>query len=172
MMWTRLTIWLALGAYAASELTRSRTRSGSSFRKDQAARALWTLGAVLYLAHVLFAFAVHHDWNHAAAYDYTAQVTEDFTGTRSGAGIFINYAFTALWLWETAWWWLRATSYASRGRGYTWTVRGLFLFMIVNGAVIFVTGPMRWVGVTLVATLVWAWSVENRTVPRPSRGPV
>ena len=36
-------------------------------------------------------------------------------------------------------------------------MRAFFLFMIVNGAVVFVSGPQQWLGVLIVAVLLVAW---------------
>ena len=44
----------------------------------------------------------------------------------------------------------------ARPRGQPF-VRGAFLFMIVNGAVVFVSGPRRLLGIAVVVALVWIW---------------
>ena len=41
----------------------------------------------------------------------------------------------------------------------------IFLFMIINGAVVFVAGPMRWVGAGLVSALLVAWRRPLRPHP-------
>lgn len=56
-----VTIWTALALYAAGEYGRTR-RPPAAW-----ARPVWLAGALAYLAHVAAAFAVHHDWSHAAA---------------------------------------------------------------------------------------------------------
>ncbi len=142
------TIWGALLLYVAGEYGRGR-RPAASW-----ARTVWVLGSLLYVAHVTVAFALHHDWSHAAAYAYTAAETEAFVGIASGLGIWVNYAFTALWVAEGLWtprWAPDADRRVSR------VVRGVFLFMIVNAAVVFVTGPQRWLGVGIVAALLAIW---------------
>ena len=164
-MWTDATIWLALLTYVTSEVTRAGLWTHENVTSDRWARVYMTISVLCYTAHVLSAFAVHHDWSHAAAYEYTAQVTADFTGVRSGAGIFVNYGFSALWLSETVWWWVSPHTYRSRGGVADRLVRGVFLFMIVNGAVVFVDGPMRWVGAAAVGALIWVWSRSPSTAP-------
>ena len=74
-----------------------------------------------------------------------------------GGGLYLNYVFTALWIGETVWWWASPHSYGTRSRTATLTVRAVFIFMIVNGAVVFVDGPMRWVGAGIVAALLATW---------------
>ena len=103
------------------------------------------------------AFTFHHGWSHQAAYAATAEQTAALIGRAWGGGLYLNYAFTALWIEETVWWWASPHSYGTRSRTATLTVRAVFLFMIVNGAVVFVDGPMRWVGAGIVAVLLATW---------------
>ena len=83
----------------------------------------------------------HHGWSHAAAYAYTAARTDELLGLRWGGGLWVNYAFTILWVGEALWWQMWPESHARRPRAWKPAVRGAFLFMIVNGAVVFVDGP-------------------------------
>ena len=69
----------------------------------------------------------------------------------------MNYAFTLLWIGEGVWWQALPASYARRAPAWTPAVRGAFLFMIANGAVVFVSGPRRLVGLAVVAALIWIW---------------
>jgi len=158
-----LTIWAALFLYAAGESGRTR-RPPASW-----ARPVWLLGAAAYLAHVAAAFAIHHDWSHAAAYAYTAARTDAFIGLSWGGGLWVNYAFTAIWIGEGLWWQLRPARYARRPGIWTPIIRGMFLFMIVNGAVIFVAGPRRLLGIGVLIALVWIWKRGARTPRRKSR---
>ncbi len=155
---TRVTIWLALGLYAAAQVGRRRPAA----RTSGAGLWLLTLGCGLYLAHVALAFQVHHLWSHAAAVAHTAAQTQALVGWNWGGGIYINYLFSTLWVGETAWWWLSPERYGNRSRGVELAVRGFFLFMIVNGAVVFVNGPQRWLGVAIVAVLLGAWRPTRR----------
>ena len=147
-----LTIWIALALYAAGEHGRARQPAAAW------ARPVWLLGALAYLAHVAVAFGVHHDWSHAAAYAYTAARTDTLLGLDWGGGLWVNYAFSAIWVGEGLWWQLRPAHYARRHHAWRTSVRGAFLFMIANGAVIFVEGPRRLLGVGMLAVLVWIWS--------------
>ena len=150
---TRVTIWLALALYGAAQV--ARRRQGTTTKV--AGRWLLILGCGLYLAHVTLAFQVHHHWSHAAAYASTAAQTETLTGWRWGGGIYINYLFSALWVSEATWWWFWPDHYRHRGRRLELAVRNVFLFMIVNGAIVFVSGPQRWCGVAIVGVLLSAW---------------
>lgn len=146
-----LTIWTALALYTAGEYGRAR-RPAAGW-----ARSVWLLGALVYLGHVAAAFGFHHDWSHAAAYAHTAARTAALVGLDWGGGIWVNYAFTVIWVAEGLWWQLAPTHYAQRPPVLTTTVRGVFLFMILNGAVVFVEGPRRLIGVGVLAALVGIW---------------
>lgn len=146
-----VTIWTALFLYAAGEYGRTRRPA------RRWARQIWLLGAACYLAHVAAAFGTHHGWSHSAAYDYTAAQTDALVGVATGAGLWVNYVFSLLWIGEGLWWQLFPDSHARRAPAWTHAVRGAFLFMIVNGAVVFVSGPRRLLGIAVVAALVWIW---------------
>ena len=146
-----LTIWTALALYVAGEHGRARRPSASW------ARPVWLLGALAYLGHVTAALGIHHGWSHSAAYAHVATRTDALLGLDWGGGLWVNYAFTAIWIGEGLWWQLRPGHYAQRPALWTPTIRGVFLFMIANGAVIFVEGPRRLLGVGVLAALVWIW---------------
>ena len=166
---TRLTIWTALVAYTASEVGRGRSWSLVGLNEDQV-RFVWTFGCVLYVVHVAAAFQYDYRWSHAVAYAETARQTEALVGIGSGVGIFVNYLFTLIWIGETVWWWLAPATYRSRAPWIGVAVRSVFFFMIINGAVVFASGPMRWVGTTLVIMLAitW-WTVSRRPLPVANR---
>ncbi len=160
-----LTIWTALVLYTAAEYGRTR-RPPAVWAKP-----VWLLGAAAYLGHVAAAFAVHHGWSHAAAYAYTAARTDTLLGLAWGGGLWVNYAFTVLWAGETLWWHVWPAGHARRARAWTPAVRGVFLFMIVNGAVVFVDGPGRWLGIAIVAALLAIWRADARSRGRGTGGP-
>ncbi len=146
----RVPIWAALVLYALTEHIRAGRGGGNA----GGGRLAFSLGCLAYLLHVAAAFHWYHAWSHAAAYADTADQTAALVGLAWGGGLWINYAFTALWIGESAWWWAAPASYRERRRGIQLTVRAVFLFMIVNGAVVFVDGPTRWVGLAIVVFLV------------------
>ena len=150
---TTVAIWVALTAYTRADLGRR----GIWRLPDTRARLWWTVGCAAYLVHVAAAFATYHGWSHAEAVAHTARQTAAVVGLDWGGGVWVNYAFTALWIGETLWWWWRPHAYRTRTRRLDTAVRLMFLFMIVNGAVVFVPGPTRWWGAVLVTTLVVTW---------------
>lgn len=146
-----LTIWAALALYTAGEYGRAR------WPPAVWARPAWLLGGLFYLGHVAVAFGLHHHWSHAAAYAYTAAQTDAYFGLDWGGGLWVNYAFTFVWVAEGLWWQLAPASYARRPPALTTAVRAVFLFMIANGAVVFVDGPRRLIGIGVVAALIGIW---------------
>ncbi len=144
---TRATIWLALTLYVAGQMAARASRPA-------AARRLNALGGVAFLAHIVAAFQFHHHWSHSAAYADTARQTAELTGWNSGFGLYINYLFAAVWLGTLV------------KPVQNWPIRVFFWFMIFNGAVVFVHGPMRWFGLALCAMLIACWWPNRRTVPK------
>ena len=142
------TAWLALFLYPFG-LAAGGGRIDSAHRRR--ARWLFTVGAAIFMLHVLLAFAVHYDLSHAVALAETARQTEQMTGVASGWGLWLNYLFVLLWLSELAWWWSAQPSYVERPASVTALVHGFFLFLIVNGTVVFVQWPRRGLGLVLLA---------------------
>lgn len=147
---TRGTVWLALTLYVGGEVVRRRWGS------TRAAHWLNTLGCVMFFAHVACAFHFYHGWSHSAAYADTARQTAEMVGWNSGAGLYVNYLFAAVWFADAFWSWT-AAGYAARRVWVTWTIRAFFWFMIVNGAVVFVHGAMRGYGLLLILALIACW---------------
>jgi hypothetical protein len=164
---TRSFIWLALCCYVASEAVIAVARNQ---RSQAYARWFSTLGCFAFLAHVGFAFHFYHEWSHARAYAETARQTAEVAGWRWGGGLFINYGFGLLWLAEVVAWWCDRKRYSSRAAAMNWSVRAIFLFMIFNGAVVFVRGPVRGFGLVLCLVLAWTWWCSHKQIGA-GRGP-
>ncbi|MBX9599622.1 MAG: hypothetical protein K2X35_01415 [Bryobacteraceae bacterium] len=105
-------------------------------------RALWTVAFALYLAHVAAAFHYRHNWSHFAALADTARQTRELTGFDYGGGLWWNYGVTALWAFDVALLWTAGR----RPRRWARAFLLFWLFMAVNGAVVFAAGPIRWLG--------------------------
>ena len=75
-------------------------------------------------------------------------------GINSGLGLWVNYVFTAVWVGEGL---LPRRWSLPVDRRLNLIVRSVFLFMIINGAVVFVADPQRWFGLLLVAGLLIIW---------------
>ena len=74
----------------------------------------------------------------------------------------MNYAFTAIWVAEGLWWQLAPAHHARRPPALTTVVRAVFLFMIANGAVVFVSGWRRALGIGILAALICIWRASRR----------
>jgi hypothetical protein len=145
------TIALSVASYAGGEWLRFRGGPAG------AARVLWTLAAFLSLSHAAAAFHTRHGWSHAAAYRDTAAQTAALTGLDWGGGLWINYLFLAIWIADAFWWWWSPRSYRSPSSTLTSLITGFFLFMFLNGAVVFADGMMRVLGAAAVLVVAWAW---------------
>lgn len=149
----RATIWASLAAWVLAERWRARPAAAASRR----ARIAWTVGAAAALAHTAVAFHVRHGWSHAAAHADTARQTREVFGTDWGGGLWVNYAFLALWAADVLWWWTAPGRYLARPRALDGALRGFLLFMFLNGAVVFGRGPVRWAGAVALGLVVHAW---------------
>jgi len=141
---TRWTVRIALACYTVAMACWWR-------RRDRLAGLAWTTGCLGYLAHVAAAFHFYHGWSHQAAWQETARRTADLMGWSWGGGLYWNYAFTLVWVADAVWWWRDAARYHQRRRWVTAVVHAFLGFMIFQGAVVFASGAVRWLG--LIATL-------------------
>jgi hypothetical protein len=153
---TRVTIWIALCGYGigAASLIVARKRP----RLLKLARGAWTVGCLVYLAHVFCGFHYYHHWSHSAAYHETARQTAETVGLKFGAGLFVTYTFTVAWVSDVATWWARGLdSYLRRSRILLATWHAFMFFIVFNGTVVFESGPSRWLGLTLCLSLAGLW---------------
>ena len=146
------------GRRAGSGARRARSRSPEC-------PGIWSCACLLYLAHVASAFHFWHGWSHAAAYAHTATQVAAVVGLNWGGGIYANYAFTALWLVEVAWWWAAPVSYEMRPKGGCLHRSSHLPVHDRQRGRRVCGGPMRWVGVGLVAALLVAWLRSPRPQP-------
>lgn len=157
------TAWLALLLYPAVHVGAPGKEPTSPFTWP---RRLFTLGAAIFAVHVALAFVVHYDVSHQVALNEVARQTEALTGVATGFGLYLNYLFAALWVAEAGWWSVAPTSYASRPTTLTAAIHGFFLFMIVNGAIVFVPWPRRALGCAIL--LICLLAIGRRLSGRPA----
>ena len=142
-----VTVAAAVVCWAAAEALRSRL--------------LWTAGAVLMVVHAVAAFGVFYDWSHDIAREATTRQTATLTGVAFPGGIYVNYAFLAVWLGDAAWWWASERSYESRPRWMSMASRGFIFFIMLNGAVVFADGWARAIGAMAIALVVTSWFLKR-----------
>ena len=159
----RGSIAIATVSWASAEWLRLRQPSAGAM-----ARAVWTLGAALTVVHAIAVFHYIHDWSHDAALAHTAQQTAALTGLRWGGGLFVNYAFIALWIGDAALWWRDRASYERRSARARDALLAVFLLMFVNAGVIFAHGPARVVGTIAVSIVLLARFVFHPAAARSS----
>jgi hypothetical protein len=111
------------------------------------ARWAWALGCAAFCVHVATAFDRVHGWSHAAA----VQHVETVSGF--GPGVFVSYAFTALWAADAAWWLVAPAGYDSRANWLDRGIHGFMAFVVFNGTVVYETGFIRWAGIVTFAVL-------------------
>ena len=155
-------------------------------------RAVYTVGCGLFVAHVACAFHFYHHWSHQAAWQKTAEETQQLLGVPFGDGIYFSYSFLVLWVCDVVWLWTRGSqtkdSDSRIGSPHLWSARsatpvpqlacrsgmtsrwrlalhGFLLFIAVNGAIIFEAGVTRAVGVPVVLALasLAAWRAFHVT---------
>jgi hypothetical protein len=151
---TRWTVRVAVALYVASLAMRGPLPKWG--------RGCWTAGCVAYLLHVLCAFEYYHHWSHAEAYAATAKQTADVVGLHWGGGLYINYAFTFIWLLDVCWWWIDAARYQARPRWLEWSVQGFLGFIAFNATVVFATGFSRWFGGAACILLIVIYVAQVR----------
>lgn len=133
------------------------------------ARLLWSGGLAFYLLHVVAAFAFVHGWSHQHALAETARQTAAVFGVATGIGLWFNHIFTLVWTSDVLWSWIDADGYARRPRAVFLGIHGFMAFMFFNGAVVFASGPSRWLG--LAASLVLPLGYLARGSGMASRAP-
>ena len=150
----RATILAATALWAATEILKLR-RPG----QIEPARQLWTFAIALAIVHALAAFHGVYGWSHVAAVDATAKQTAALTGLAWGGGLFVNYAFLAAWAADAIWWWIAPTSYRLRAATVEHLRLAFFVFMFVNGAIVFAGGAARFVGIAAVGAVCSTWAL-------------
>ncbi len=166
---TRATVWLALLGYLAGPAALLFGRALRPWQRT--ARSIYTIGLVAFLAHVVAAFHFFYGWDHGVALSETAKETAAATGVNSGAGLYLNYAFTLLWMLDVGWWWRAGLeAFVRRATWISASLHGFFLFMAFNATVVFEQGAIRWIG--LLATVALAVLAGSGVSHRPREDPI
>jgi hypothetical protein len=158
------TIAVAVVAWALTECCRLAAA------QLHLARGVWTVGAAAMVIHAAAAFALLYESSQDVALAAVARQTAGITGINSGAGLYVNYAFVAIWIADAAWWWTVPPARAAVVGVWAWARFTFFLFMLVNGAVVFADGWMRGLGlcavIAVLATLLWTRVRDRVIAPR------
>ena len=157
------TIWLSVPLFVAGEAGKRRAFDGGG--PPRWAWPAWSLGAVLCAVHMILAMGLRHEWSHQSAIESTAQQTQSVYGLYWGGGVYVNYAFLAVWTAEVLWWRANPRQYFSRTPALTWIVRAFFLIVLFNAAVVFASGARALAGLILTAFLLWIWRPGRQVIP-------
>jgi hypothetical protein len=140
-------------------------RSRTSERADNARLFVlpsWGIGYLLYLLHIVVAFAGWHDWSHDAAYEHTAARTAAVTDWAWGGGLWINYALALWWPLDWLWCWRRGMDHIPRW--YRIAMHTTLGFIVINATIVFGPPWWRWFLPLLVLLLVGVFWRRGRTV--------
>ena len=151
----RGTAWLAMASYFVGALLLLKT-PGSTPR-FRGLRWVWAAGCEFYLWHMLAAFHFVHDWSHAEAMQHINEHAIAMTGQSAPLGIWLNYAFLAVWAFDAGWLFFSPNDYLQRAKWISRAIHGFLLFMVINGAIIFAPPAVRWPSVVALSVLAWAW---------------
>lgn len=134
-------------------------------------KSTWLIGSLLSLLHALATMGFHHQFQHDLALEDTARQTELAIGIPVGIGIYFNYLFVAVWLVDAMWLNGFQKSYLERSRFISFVVNGFLAFIAINGAIVFESGPVRWIGLAaflILAAIAWSKRSIGRGLDRPS----
>ena len=166
---TRWSVRLAVGCYVGRVLVD--VRCGRANRCAATARWIWTVGCALYLVHVASAFAFFHDWSHSAALRHTAEQTAAVTGLDWGGGLYVNYAFTLFWMFDTLRWWCGGLDAPRRSAISFWVMHTVFAFMMINATVVFGPSYWRWLAPIVFLLFIVAYLSRRRGGESSAGGP-
>ncbi len=142
-------LWLARAAVVAYGGTLILGYLG----RYRLARTAYTVGYLTLLAHIALAFHLVHDWSHAAAYEATARQSAAAGAPGWGSGIYAIYGTVGIWGIDLIVWWRYSDWYHRRPRWIGAIVHGWIGFITFNAAVIFATGPARYLGIAICILL-------------------
>jgi hypothetical protein len=126
----------------------------STLSQNRSERIAWLAGWAVCCIHIFIAFHWAHGWSHDRAVEATAKQTADLVGFSFGGGVWINYAFSALWGMDAAWRILFPSRYWMRSALVHWTILASLAFIVFNATIAFGGWPGRTAGI--LATLVIA----------------
>ena len=157
----RWTVRLSVFCYLAFCLLKLAPAASQDYRLKQI-RWIWTLGLVFFLLHFASSMGLAHDWSHANAVEHTAEQTESATGWKWGGGIYFNYLFALIWLFDVAMWYKAGPSWLEN-RTYQIGLHSFFAFIVFNATIVF--GPRYWWaigGLFLVALVLLLFGVKKK----------
>lgn len=132
-------------------------------RSSKAAATMWFAGAALAVWHSFGALVAFHGGSQQQALQSTAEQTEELLGVAFGAGLYVNYAFLAVWSVDAALTAFLPARHRKLPRMYHWATLGFLCFIALNATAVFKTGWLRWSGIG--ATLILLALVFRKRLP-------
>ena len=117
---------------------------------DRLYARFWPAAWLLCVLHVLFAFHFRHQWNHTAALQHTAEMTERVVGLYWGGGLYINYLFLICWGISAG---FTLCSDMRPARTIDMALHAFAAFMMFNATAVF-GPPWWWIPTIIVAAAI------------------
>lgn len=152
-------VWLAMVLYGAALIATIAIPYASPGRSF--VRILWTAAVIAMVGHAAAAMHVAHGWSHARAVEHTAKRTAELLGWEVGWGVYANYLVLLVWSVDAAAAWRRRVS--EPPPRWSQAVHVFVGFMIFQGAVVFATGPSRWLGLAIFVAAALAATFRRLT---------
>lgn len=112
-------------------------------------RLAWLSGSILVMIHMVSSYGLVHHWSHASALESTAIESEQVTGIRAPWGVYVNFAFAAVWFAYS----LAMCICGRRIRVLDTIVFWSTLLIVLSATVIFEVGWVRWLSLAGFSTL-------------------
>jgi len=157
----RWTVRLSVVCYLFFCLLKLAPGSSSGFTSSKRLLGTWTLGLIFFLLHFVSSMSFAHDWSHEDAVTHTAEQTEAMTGWNWGGGIYFNYLFALIWLFDVVMWYKTGPSWLEN-RIYQIGLHSFFAFIVFNATIVF--GPRYWwaIGGVFLSALVLLFVVKKK----------
>ena len=115
------------------------------------------------LLHMAVAYHLAHGWSHAAALEHV-EARSGF-----GPGLYVNFAFAAVWLIDVAWCWASLDAYRNRPRWVSRAVVGFMAFVLFNAAVVYNKTYTAFPSALMMCGPLVLWVLAGRAL-RPTNG--
>ena len=134
-----VSVWLALAGWFAGSGCRALGHRDRGGMTEALYRHAWLFGSVMIVLHIIASYAITYQWNHAAAVQATAEESQRVTGIRAGWGVYVNFAFAAIWLGYS----MAMTRVGRRLPGFDPAVFWFTAAIVFSATVIFEAGAIR-----------------------------
>lgn len=157
-------VWLAVAGWFFGSVCRVVDRRTAGDTTEALYRVAWLLGAAMIVLHIIASYGITYKWSHAAAVRATAEESERVTGIRAGWGVYVNFAFAAIWLAYS----IAMVRARRRLPRLDPAVFGFTAVIVFSATVVFETGAVRWLAIGGFALLIVVGR-RDRADPRGER---